>query len=143
MPESGAAEVNAVVAPTDVVAHEHHDVGFVLGGCWRSRHRYSRPGGQANLVTIETIAAQLDEDRRLAYEQGQASAAVAASMSKAKLFGLITDRREIEGSLRKPLREPLSQSELRRPMSLEEWQAKFAPKSRDLASGADPDGRRQ
>src|SRR4051812_28364045 len=44
---------------------------------------------ERTLVTIETIAAQLDEDRRLAYEQGQASAAVAASMSKAKLYGLV------------------------------------------------------
>ncbi len=48
-------------------------------------------------VTRETIAAQLDEDRQLAREVGQAGAAVAASTAKAKLFGLMLDRHEHTG----------------------------------------------
>lgn len=43
-------------------------------------------------VTVDTIAAQLDEDRQLARDLKQPSAAVAATMGKAKLFGLITDK---------------------------------------------------
>lgn len=45
-------------------------------------------------VTVESIAAQLDEDRALAHKKGQAGAAVSASMAKAKLFGLGVDKRE-------------------------------------------------
>ena len=43
-------------------------------------------------VTVELIAAQLDEDRALAHKKGQAGAAVAASMGKAKLYGLGVDK---------------------------------------------------
>jgi len=43
-------------------------------------------------VTVETIAAQLDEDRHLAHQVGQPTAAVAASMAKAKLYGLAPDK---------------------------------------------------
>lgn len=48
-------------------------------------------------VTAETIAMQLDEDRALARQLKQMGAAVAASMGKAKLFGLITDK--VQGRL--------------------------------------------
>ncbi|RWP64136.1 hypothetical protein [Mesorhizobium sp.] len=75
-------------------------------------------------MTIESIARQLDEDRQLARELGQAAAAVNATMSKAKLYGLVTDRHEVESVLRKPMREP---GEVKQ-MSLEEWTARFAPK---------------
>ena len=43
-------------------------------------------------VTVEDIMRDLEEDRRLAHENGQAGAAVSATMGKAKLFGLITDK---------------------------------------------------
>lgn len=46
-------------------------------------------------VTVDTIAAQLDEDRAFAIKQGSPSAAVAASTAKAKLFGLMTDRQVV------------------------------------------------
>lgn len=46
------------------------------------------------VTTVETIAEQLDEDRRLAFSEGQAGAAVAASMAKAKLFGLVVNKSE-------------------------------------------------
>jgi phage terminase small subunit len=52
------------------------------------------------MVTVETIADQLDEDRRLAHQKGQASAAVAASMAKAKLYGLDVERVQVESTHR-------------------------------------------
>lgn len=79
------------------------------------------------IVTIESIARQLDEDRQLARELGQAGAAVNATMSKAKLYGLVTDRHEIEGVVRKPLREP--EPGAVRQMSLQEWEERFKPKA--------------
>ncbi len=82
-----------------------------------------RRAADETVVTIESIAAQLDEDRKLAFAEGQASAAVAASLAKARLFGLLVDRTEIATTLRKPLREP---GEARQ-MSVEEWTAKFKP----------------
>lgn len=45
-------------------------------------------------VTKDSIAAQLDDDRRLAFRKGHASAAVSATVAKAKLFGLMSDRVE-------------------------------------------------
>jgi Terminase small subunit len=43
-------------------------------------------------VTAESIAVELDRDRAFAYECKNPSAAVAATIGKAKLFGLMTDR---------------------------------------------------
>ncbi len=77
------------------------------------------------VVSIETIARQLDEDRQLARELGQAGAAVNATMSKAKLYGLVTDRHEVETSLRKPMREPGAVQQ----MSLQEWERRFKPQT--------------
>jgi phage terminase small subunit len=49
---------------------------------------------QKAVVTIETIAAELEEARLLAMHEDVAnpSAAVSASMGKAKLFGLLIDK---------------------------------------------------
>jgi phage terminase small subunit len=49
---------------------------------------------QKAIVTIETIAAELEEARLLAMHEDVAnpSAAVSASMGKAKLFGLLIDK---------------------------------------------------
>ncbi|RWA80844.1 hypothetical protein [Mesorhizobium sp.] len=87
------------------------------------------------IVTIESIARQLDEDRQLARELGQAGAAVNATMSKAKLYGLVTDRHEIESVVRKPLREP--ERGAVRQMSLEEWEERFKPKASAPQQGND------
>ena len=76
------------------------------------------------LVTIESIARQLDEDRQLAFAQGQAGAAVSASLAKARLFGLLVYRTEVQTIQRKPMREP---TEVRQ-MSLEEWEQRFRPR---------------
>lgn len=50
-------------------------------------------------VTVETIAAELEEARILAIAEKQTSAAVSASMGKAKLFGLIVEKHKHSGSI--------------------------------------------
>lgn len=52
---------------------------------------------QAHLVTVETIAKELDDARVLAMGIDQPSAAVSASNGKAKLYGLLTDKQVISG----------------------------------------------
>lgn len=44
------------------------------------------------VVTVADIAAQLDEDRKFARDKENPSAAVSATMGKAKVLGLIVDR---------------------------------------------------
>lgn len=46
-------------------------------------------------VTVETILAELAEDRELARQHKQVGAAVAASMGRAKVAGLIVEKREV------------------------------------------------
>jgi phage terminase small subunit len=52
-------------------------------------------GAERAEVTVASLIADLDEDRKLARGAGQASAAVAATMAKAKLLGLVIDRKEV------------------------------------------------
>ncbi|MER9936121.1 terminase small subunit [Mesorhizobium sp. M0088] len=78
-------------------------------------------------VTVESIVAELEEARAAALAHKQLAAAVAASLGKAKLLGLIVDRAEVEQVQRKPLREPGEAKQ----MSLEQWQKEFAPKMLD------------
>jgi phage terminase small subunit len=47
---------------------------------------------ERTLVTIETITKELMEDREFARLNGQAAAAISATMGKAKVNGLITDK---------------------------------------------------
>ena len=54
--------------------------------------------------------AELDEARSLALSLGQAGAAVAASMGRAKLCGLLVDRRE--DVTRRPTRDPGAPAEV-------------------------------
>ncbi|MDX8483162.1 terminase small subunit [Mesorhizobium sp. VK24D] len=82
-------------------------------------------------VTVESIVAELEEARAAALDHKQLAAAVAASLGKAKLLGLIVDRAEVESVIRKPMREPGQVEQ----MSLEQWQEKFAPKLLDQQSG--------
>ena len=46
-------------------------------------------------VSVASLLDELEEARKLALKRGQASAAVAATMGKAKILGLIIDRREV------------------------------------------------
>lgn len=50
-------------------------------------------------VTVQTIAEELEEARKLAIAEKQSSAAVAASMGKAKLFGLIVEKHKHSGTI--------------------------------------------
>lgn len=74
-------------------------------------------------VTVDSLVADLDEMLRLATECENPSAGVSAIMGKAKLLGLIADRAGVGTMIRKPAREATDKKQ----MSLEEWQAKFAP----------------
>lgn len=47
---------------------------------------------ERTLITVESLCAELDEDRMLARDEGQASAAISAVMGKAKLNGLLVDK---------------------------------------------------
>lgn len=49
-------------------------------------------------VTIDTLTNELDQARDLAIEAKQPAAMTAATMGKAKLHGLITDKKEHKGS---------------------------------------------
>lgn len=50
-------------------------------------------------VTVDTLAAELEEARGLALKEKQSSAAVQATMGKAKLFGLGVENRKLSGTL--------------------------------------------
>ena len=84
-----------------------------------------RQAAQKAVVTAESVAAELDAAFRLAFDNKQAAACVAAAMGKAKLFGLIVDRAEVEQTIkRKPVADPDAPAE----MSLGDWQAKYGSK---------------
>lgn len=51
------------------------------------------------VVSILSLTEELEEARALALQEGQASAAVSASMGKAKLHGLLTDKVEHKGGV--------------------------------------------
>ena len=50
-------------------------------------------------VTVESLSAELDEARTKALESGQISAAVSATMGKAKLHGKLVERKHHTGSI--------------------------------------------
>ena len=50
-------------------------------------------------VTVESLAAELEEARALALTEKQTSAAVSATMGKAKLFGLIIEKHKHSGAI--------------------------------------------
>ena len=45
-------------------------------------------------ITVDTLVAELEEARKLAFETDKAAAAVSATMGKAKLLGLVVDKQE-------------------------------------------------
>ena len=50
---------------------------------------------ERHAVTVDSLTAQLDRDHELAHKNKQAGAAVSATMGKAKLHGLLVDKREV------------------------------------------------
>ena len=80
---------------------------------------------QASQITAERLLAELEEARSLALSLGQAGAAVAASMGRAKLCGLLIDRRE--DVTRRPTRDPDAPAEV----AVEVWLREIAPPAGD------------
>jgi phage terminase small subunit len=90
------------------------------------RIRELQEGQRARLgITVEHGIAELNAAYRLARKTRQPASMVAATMSKMKLLGLVVDKAEVEGTIRRPMREPGDA----KPMTMEEWQEKFAPGS--------------
>lgn len=50
-------------------------------------------------VTVESLAGELEEARAIALVEKQSAAAVSATMGKAKLFGLIEEKRRLSGTV--------------------------------------------
>ncbi|MER9450157.1 terminase small subunit [Mesorhizobium sp. M0254] len=75
-------------------------------------------------VTVDDLVADLNIMFKLALATKNPAAGVSAVLGKAKLLGLIVDKAEITATQRKPMRVPHEGGQ----MSLEAWQAKFAPK---------------
>jgi phage terminase small subunit len=66
-------------------------------------------------ITVHDIAAQLDEDRQFARELDAPSAAITATMGKAKVLGLLADRVEHTGKDGGPIQtEDLTPNEIAR-----------------------------
>jgi phage terminase small subunit len=57
-------------------------------------------GAEKTGVTIEAISVQLDEDRRFARTEGNAAAAVSATIAKGKLHGHFVEKRDITIGMR-------------------------------------------
>lgn len=76
----------------------------------------------AAAYTIDTIVAELEEARQGAQADGQWAAAVAASGMKARVLGLLIERKQVDVLHHKPA---LSSQELE--LSVEEWQRQFGP----------------
>lgn len=51
------------------------------------------------IVTVHSLTDELEEARAIAIAEKQSSAAVAATMGKAKLFGLGVEKRQVSGTL--------------------------------------------
>jgi len=79
-PESIKVEACVTANKPQVVAHVAQ-----LKAELRARHD----------ISVDTLTEELDENRRLAFEERAPSAAIQATMGKAKLHGLLVDKREV------------------------------------------------
>ena len=78
-------------------------------------------------VTVDSLAREFDENRAHALRVDQVAAAVQATAMKAKLFGFMVDRQQVqvEHTLRKPSADENAPAE----MSLEDWLTPAVPAS--------------
>lgn len=84
---------------------------------------------QSCRVDIDLLVRELEQARQLALQEHEASAAIAATMGKAKLHGLMVDRKEI--SMKRP--EDMTEAELRQVLGDEfEQDLKVNRKNRKL-----------
>ena len=74
-------------------------------------------------ITVDDLVVELDDMLKLAHATKNPAAGVTAVMGKAKLLGLIVDKADVATTPRRPMRQP---GEFKG-MTLDEWQAKFAP----------------
>ena len=74
-------------------------------------------------ITVDALLVELDDMLKLAKRVKHPAAGVGAILAKGKLLGLIVDKAEIEGTIRKPARRPTEDTK----MSMEEWQNRFSP----------------
>jgi phage terminase small subunit len=65
-------------------------------------------------VTVDSLVEELEQMRLWAIECRHPAAGVSAIMGKAKLLGLVIDKTEISGSIRKPSRTPTSDRHVNR-----------------------------
>ncbi|ALC12491.1 hypothetical protein [Sphingopyxis sp. 113P3] len=84
---------------------------------------------EKTVVTVADIAKQLDEDREFARKNKQSSAAVSATLGKAKVLGLLPDRHEHTGRNGAPIEY--------RNLSDEEIEARI--RAHEAARGVDTD----
>jgi hypothetical protein len=74
-------------------------------------------------ITVDDLIVELQEMLALAKRVKQPAAGVGAILAKGKLLGLIVDKAEVEGSVRKPARRPTAESR----MTMDQWKDQFAP----------------
>jgi phage terminase small subunit len=84
-------------------------------------------------VTVDTIVAELEEARQGAQMDGQWAAAVAASGMKARVLGLVIEKRQVDVLHHKPA---LHSQALE--LSIDEWQRQFAPGAGRESGGDQP-----
>lgn len=66
-------------------------------------HELQAAAAEKHEITVESLTLMLKEDRQLARDNTQSSAAVSAVMGLAKLHGLIVDKAEVAGKDGTPL----------------------------------------
>ena len=74
-------------------------------------------------ITVDDLVSELQDMLALAKRVKHPAAGVGAILAKGKLLGLVVDRAEIEGTIRKPS----AQATDRTSMTMDEWEKKYAP----------------
>lgn len=69
---------------------------------------------EQHLVTVQSLTGELEEARELAMKIEQPAPAISATMGKAKIHGLITDKAEHAGPGGKPLIPDMSEMDIAR-----------------------------
>jgi hypothetical protein len=84
---------------------------------WARIQELQALGVEQTLNTVESLCAELDQARSVAASTSAAAAMVAATMGKAKLLGLITDKVTANHTVERFVSDV--------PLAPEEWSAKF------------------
>lgn len=94
----GKSQVDAY-ALAGFKANESHASRLVANGKVAARvGELKERAAEKAAVTVADIAAQLDEDREFARQLEAPAAAVSATMGKAKVLGLIVEKRDLTSS---------------------------------------------